>query len=115
VNGVVRPQIKIAPGEQQFWRIVNASPDLYADLEIDISSLAVVALDGMPFAFHDPSTRSRMLSHVLLARSELKREEGLTISLLPAPPLLEPHLRFSSPPFGKTADFASLAAAHRLC
>jgi hypothetical protein len=33
VNGVVRPKIAIAPGEKQFWRIVNASPDLYAYLE----------------------------------------------------------------------------------
>lgn len=67
INGVVRPQIEIAPGERQFWRIVNASPDLYADLEINGGSFEVVALDGMPFAFHDPGTRSRTLSHVLLA------------------------------------------------
>jgi hypothetical protein len=31
----VRPQIPIAAGERQFWRIVNASPDLYADLQVD--------------------------------------------------------------------------------
>jgi FtsP/CotA-like multicopper oxidase with cupredoxin domain len=67
VNGVVRPQIEILPGQRQFWRIVNASPDLYADIAIDGSSFDVVALDGMPFAFHDPSRRSRRLSHVLLA------------------------------------------------
>ena len=67
INGVVRPQIEIAPGERQFWRIVNASPDLYADIEIDGSSFDVVALDGMPFAFHEPSIRSRRLTHVLLA------------------------------------------------
>src|SRR5258708_5216334 len=67
VNGVVRPEIEISPGEHQFWRIANASPDLYADIEIDGSSFDVVALDGMPFAFHDPNIRSRRLSHVLLA------------------------------------------------
>jgi len=67
INGVVRPQIEIAPGERQFWRIVNASPDLYADLEIGGGSFEVVALDGMPFAFHDSGTRSRTLRHVLLA------------------------------------------------
>ncbi len=67
VNGVVRPEIEISPGEHQFWRIVNASPDLYADIEIDGSSFDVVALDGMPFAFHEPNIRSRRLSHVLLA------------------------------------------------
>ena len=67
INGVVRPQIQIAPGERQFWRIVNASPDLYADLAINSESFEVVALDGMPFAFHDSVARSRTLSHILLS------------------------------------------------
>lgn len=66
VNGTLRPKIDIAPGERQFWRIVNASPDLYADLELDSGSLEVVALDGMPLAYHDPSIRTRSMSHVLL-------------------------------------------------
>ncbi len=67
VNGVVRPRIAIAPGEKQFWRIVNASPDLYADLEVDSESMTVVALDGMPLAYHDPSRRTEVFQHVLLA------------------------------------------------
>jgi suppressor of ftsI len=67
VNGVVRPRIAIAPGEKQFWRIVNASPDLYADLEVDSESMTVVALDGMPLAYHDPSHRTEVFQHVLLA------------------------------------------------
>src|SRR5207244_694567 len=66
VNGTLRPKIDIAPGERQFWRIVNASPDLYADLEVDSGSFEVVALDGMPLAYHDPSIRTRSMSHVLL-------------------------------------------------
>jgi FtsP/CotA-like multicopper oxidase with cupredoxin domain len=66
LNGRLRPQIDIAPGEHQFWRIVNASPDLYADLELDSQSFEVVALDGMPLAHHDPSIRSRSMGHVLL-------------------------------------------------
>ncbi|HET9378825.1 MAG TPA: multicopper oxidase domain-containing protein [Chthoniobacterales bacterium] len=66
VNGTLRPKIDIAPGERQFWRIVNASPDLYADLELDSASLEVVALDGMPLAYHDPSIRKRSMSHVLV-------------------------------------------------
>ena len=41
--------------------------DLYADLEINSGSFDVVALDGVPFASHDPGTRNRTLSHVLLA------------------------------------------------
>jgi FtsP/CotA-like multicopper oxidase with cupredoxin domain len=66
VNGILRPQIDIAPGERQFWRIVNGSPDLYADLEIDSQSFEVVALDGMPLAYHQPSTGKRTMSHVLV-------------------------------------------------
>ena len=66
VNGVLRPKLDIAPGERQFWRIVNASPDRYADLELDGESLEVVALDGMPLAFHDPSIRTRSMTHVLV-------------------------------------------------
>jgi FtsP/CotA-like multicopper oxidase with cupredoxin domain len=66
VNGKLRPQIDIAPGERQFWRIVNASPDRYADLEMGSVSLDVVALDGMPFAYHAPAIRKRTMSHVLV-------------------------------------------------
>jgi FtsP/CotA-like multicopper oxidase with cupredoxin domain len=66
INGSVRPQIDISPGERQFWRIVNASPDLYADLELDSGSFEVVALDGMPLAYHDPSIRKRSMSHILV-------------------------------------------------
>ena len=67
VNGVVRPRIAVAPGEKQFWRIVNASPDLYADLEVDSDSMTVLAFDGMPLTFHDPSRHPEKLRHVLLA------------------------------------------------
>jgi suppressor of ftsI len=66
VNGAVRPEIPIADGERQFWRIVNASPDLYADLEVDGEQLEIVALDGMVLAYHDPVHRTRRASHVLL-------------------------------------------------
>jgi len=66
VNGTLRPKIDIAPGEREFWRIVNASPDFYADLEVDSVIFEVVALDGMPLAYHDPSIRKRSMSHVLL-------------------------------------------------
>jgi FtsP/CotA-like multicopper oxidase with cupredoxin domain len=66
VNGSLRPRIDIAPGERQFWRVVNASPDRYADLELDAGSFEVVALDGMPLAYHDPAVRKRSMSHVLV-------------------------------------------------
>ncbi|MCU1313370.1 MAG: multicopper oxidase type 2 [Acidobacteriaceae bacterium] len=67
VNGILRPTIDIEPGEQQFWRIVNASPDMYADLEVDSQVMKVVALDGMPLAFHNPSRRLESRQHVLLS------------------------------------------------
>jgi suppressor of ftsI len=66
VNGTLRPQIAIAPGERQFWRIVNASPDLYADLQVDGQQLEIVALDGMPLSFHDPKRRAEITRHILV-------------------------------------------------
>jgi suppressor of ftsI len=66
VNGAVRPEIAIASGERQFWRIVNASPDLYADLQVDTGQLEIAALDGMPLAFHDSKNHTRRVDHILL-------------------------------------------------
>jgi len=67
VNGEVRPHIPIEPEEKQFWRIVNASPDRYADLQLDGQQMEVVALDGMPLSYHDRTHRMLKLDHVLLA------------------------------------------------
>jgi len=67
VNGVVRPRIEIAPKEQQFWRIVNASPDRYLDLQLDGQTFEVVALDGMPLAYRRPNAPTLTTDHLLLA------------------------------------------------
>jgi len=48
INGVAQPSIDIAPGERQFWRIVNASGDGFLDLAIDNAAWEIVALDGSP-------------------------------------------------------------------
>lgn len=48
INGVAQPSIAIAPGERQFWRIVNASGDGFLDLAIDSAQWEIVALDGSP-------------------------------------------------------------------
>jgi len=66
VNGSVRPEIEIAPGERQFWRVVNASSDRYMDLELEGQTFEIVAMDGMPIAQHDPDHRTRSADHVLL-------------------------------------------------
>ena len=67
VNGAVRPQIEIAPNERQFWRIVNASADRYLDLQLDGQKFKIVALDGMPLAYRDPSHPTRMTDHWLVS------------------------------------------------
>jgi suppressor of ftsI len=67
VNGTVRPRIEIASGERQFWRIVNASADRYLDLQLDGQKLEIVALDGMPVAYHDPEHPKRITNHLLLS------------------------------------------------
>jgi suppressor of ftsI len=66
VNGSLRPQIEIAPGERQFWRLVNASADRYLDLQLEGQAFEIVAMDGMPIARHDPDHRTRIADHVLL-------------------------------------------------
>jgi FtsP/CotA-like multicopper oxidase with cupredoxin domain len=67
VNGAVRPRIEIAPKERQFWRIVNASADRYLDLQLDEQNFEIVALDGMPLAYHEPEAPTRAANHLLLA------------------------------------------------
>src|SRR5712691_8465772 len=47
VNGAVRPQIEIASGERQFWRVVNASAYRYVDLQLEEQTFEIVAMDGM--------------------------------------------------------------------
>jgi suppressor of ftsI len=67
VNGALRPKIEIAPEERQFWRVVNASADRYLDLQLDGALFEIVALDGMPLAYHDSQHPTRTANHVLLA------------------------------------------------
>jgi suppressor of ftsI len=67
VNGAIRPRIQIAPNERQFWRIVNASADRYLDLQVDGQTFEIVALDGMPVAYHQPKSPTRSANHFLLS------------------------------------------------
>src|SRR5579864_4510096 len=66
LNGAIRPRIPIDPGQRQFWRFVNASPDLYADLQLSGQQFEIVALDGMPLSYHDPQRSTQKVDHVLL-------------------------------------------------
>jgi suppressor of ftsI len=67
LNGALRPQIAINPGERQFWRIVNTSPDRYADIQVGGQQMEIVALDGMPLSYHDRSRRPRKVDHILIS------------------------------------------------
>jgi suppressor of ftsI len=64
LNGAFRPSIAIAPHQRQFWRIVNGSADRYTDLEVDGEPLKIIALDGMPLAYHDPQRPYEVVDHV---------------------------------------------------
>jgi FtsP/CotA-like multicopper oxidase with cupredoxin domain len=66
LNDSLAPSIDIAPGEQQFWRIVNAAPDRYADLTLGGQPFKVVALDGMPFGLTSEARTFIEEDHVLL-------------------------------------------------
>jgi len=66
VNGVLRPEIAIQPGERQFWRIVNAAADRYLDVDMSGDRFDVVAFDGLPIAYHEPARPVRAATHVLL-------------------------------------------------
>jgi FtsP/CotA-like multicopper oxidase with cupredoxin domain len=66
VNGEIRPSFGINPGERQFWRIVNASADQYLDLQLDQQRLEIVALDGIPLAYHDPQHPMKLMDHAMV-------------------------------------------------
>ncbi len=66
VNDEIRPVLDIKPGERQFWRIVNASADRYVDLQLDGEKFEVVALDGMPLAYHDQKNPTKIVDHALV-------------------------------------------------
>jgi suppressor of ftsI len=81
VNGALRPRIEIAPKERQFWRIVNASADRYLDLQLDGQTFEIVALDGMPLAYHEPKGPARTTNHLLLSPA------GRLEAIVTGPPL----------------------------
>lgn len=66
VNGALRPAIALAPGERQFWRIVNAQPESLLDISLDGAQLGVVALDGEPLAYRNPARHVMQVRHLLV-------------------------------------------------
>ena len=58
--------IGIAPGETQFFRVINASAARFFDLSVDDAPLTIVALDGVPLAAYPGAAATRDVSHVLI-------------------------------------------------
>lgn len=66
INGVYQPTIDIAPGERQFWRIVNGSADAFIDFDVG-STFEIVALDGVPLSVHHPREALPRADHLVIA------------------------------------------------
>jgi len=69
VNGLIRPTIGINPGEQQFFRVVNASADRYFDVSVPNEQIALVALDGYAVDTYPGNPHLENVSHVLIPPS----------------------------------------------
>jgi FtsP/CotA-like multicopper oxidase with cupredoxin domain len=72
--------LEIVPGRREFWRVLNASADLIADLQLTYDGvpqpLEVVALDGVALGSQDGTRHghTQMATHLLMppaARAEL--------------------------------------------
>jgi suppressor of ftsI len=65
INGTIQPTIDIAPGERQFWRILNASEGTFLDLDLG-SPFEIVALDGVPLAVRYGRGNMQRVSHLVI-------------------------------------------------
>jgi suppressor of ftsI len=65
INGAYQPTIDLAPGERQFWRIVNASADMAIDIDVS-STFEIVALDGVPLPMSYPHRALQRADHLLI-------------------------------------------------
>ncbi|MCL4217907.1 MAG: multicopper oxidase domain-containing protein, partial [Candidatus Hydrogenedentes bacterium] len=50
VNGVLRPEIRMAPGEVERWRLLNGNVTQYLNIEIEGHELHLIAWDGITLA-----------------------------------------------------------------
>jgi len=90
VNGVAQPSIGIRPGEQQFWRLVNAGADTYLDVAVDNTQLQIVAIDGVPLG------------------AGVGTPQTLTVNDYVVPPASRVEFVVTGPPAGTTAYLRTL-------
>lgn len=66
LNRQPRAKIGIHAGEQQFFRVLNASAARYFDLSVDGALLELVARDGIPLDAYPGHAATSMVVHVVL-------------------------------------------------
>ena len=66
LNTALRPVIRIAPGEQQFFRLVNASGHKTLKLAVDGEKLQLVAVDGYALDSYPGTPPTRMDSSIVV-------------------------------------------------
>ena len=73
LNGAVDPIITIAPGEQQFFRVINATGHKTLKLAVDGESLQLVAVDGFALDTNPKNPPTETLPYIVVppaARAE---------------------------------------------
>jgi FtsP/CotA-like multicopper oxidase with cupredoxin domain len=67
LNGTIDPAIPFAPGETQFFRMLNATASRFLDISLGRANLRLVARDGVPLDAY-PGARTRVpFAHLVLA------------------------------------------------
>ncbi len=66
LNGLSQPQISLADGERQLFRVLNASASRILDLEVDNEQIGIVAIDGYPIASYPGNPTILWMAHVVV-------------------------------------------------
>ncbi|HEY1882439.1 MAG TPA: beta galactosidase jelly roll domain-containing protein [Candidatus Cybelea sp.] len=66
LNGLSQPQIALADGERQLFRVLNASASRILDLAVDNEQIGVVAIDGYPIASYPGNPTILWMPHVVV-------------------------------------------------
>lgn len=66
VNGAVEPTIAIAPGERQFFRLVNATGHKNLDLSVDDGTMELVAVDGFALDAYAGTAPTQLVTHLVV-------------------------------------------------
>ena len=71
--------IEMKPGQQEFWRVVNASADTILDLQLQydavLQPLQVVALDGVPTGSQDGTRQGKLVTQTDILVAPAARAE----------------------------------------